>query len=152
MKFSLASAILGLAVLASAAVSRPVPPSCRPTLFTTTFVTEQPTVITTQYTTYLPVTKKSTVTIPHSCFSYTSIIPQSDNSFCGTATLTCPPTPDCAILSTFTAPCKDACCPVTPTVTTLGACVTCQTGCKTFWTTVTQTAGCRPSATPLAAN
>lgn len=51
----------------------------------------------------------------------------------------CGPEPDCIIESTITEGCPGICCPTaTPTTTVKYTCPTCQTGCGTSYTTVTE--------------
>ncbi|KAI9757422.1 MAG: hypothetical protein M1815_001243 [Lichina confinis] len=79
---------------------------CAGTPFTTIGLSTIPTVITSLVTTYDVVTVPTTTTFPYSC--YTQLIPtlQSDNSFCGTFTGSCPSAPACTSTETFTQPCK----------------------------------------------
>jgi len=136
---------LALALLSFSAFTLAIPggdhghptPTCGPSYFTSIYP------VTSVYTTSVVATTTQVATIPHSCFTYVIPVPQSDNSFCGSWTSTCGPTPDCITLSTFTAPCKDPCCPTTATTTTLGGCRICQTGCGTSTTTVTSV--CTPT-------
>lgn len=80
-------------------------------------------------TTAVVVTYESLITISHSCYSYTATIP----SLSGCPTYSCPPAPDCVLLSTTTTyvPSKDPCCETTGTTIVEGPCSSCQTGCLT---------------------
>jgi len=144
MHFSLFLAPLFIASTFAAAFPEPQDPAVHPrppTCPGTPFTTVAPSTVTTVITTTTVVLVPTTATIPHSCYTQVIPVPQSNNAFCGTLT-SCGIHPDCVILETVTQPCKDTCCPVTPTVTTLGGCATCQTGCLTQTTYVPQTKSC----------
>ena len=114
---------------------------------TSTIVTIPVSYTTSLVSTYATVTIPITSYFPYSCFTYYVATAQSNNAFCGTLSR-CPPRPDCIVRSTFSAPCKDPCCPFTSTFVSLGGCATCQTGCATDVVTVTRSTDCSAIITP----
>lgn len=108
-------------------------PTCKPKQITTVYVSTITSVATLPYPCYTKTIVTSRTGKGNSRFNYSCTISIADAGEGCPDLATCPPAILCIVESTTTVkvPAIDKCCPKTATITTPGACASCQTGCAT---------------------